>query len=365
MKTVKDLCFLIVLVFFAAACSSNDDEVGDWEKMNSETFPAKGRIGAVSFTIGDKVYIGLGIDGDEYEKNDFWVFQGGWIEVDSFPGSPRFGAVAFSDGKYGYVGLGNAANVHKAGAEGQEEWFKDFYRFDPTQPRGNQWTRIGDFPGKVRRYGIGFYLNGKGYVGTGRGEDKEGTFKDYYSFDPTTQSWDPVPQYYGEPREGAVVFVIGESAYICTGRQGEADYVNDVIKFTPSSSTPWESLDKLKNTDDHGWDNDYPNIRRAFAVAFVVGSGSEARGYVATGSNGSLKDDCWEFNPFDETKGRKGSWDEVTSFPAGSRRMAAVGFAYNGLGYVTLGGTNETRGSTFQSTFSFTPGIDDDDQNDD
>ncbi len=363
MKTVKNLCFIMLVLFFAG-CSSNDDEVGDWAKQNTSSFPGKGRTGAVAFTINGKSYVGLGIDGDDYEMKDFWVYNGSWKAVDDFPGAPRYGAVAFSDGKYGYVGLGYADNVNKQGEEGKSEWFSDFYRFDPTQATGSQWTKMPDFPGKVRRSGVAFYVSGKGYVGMGRGEDKEGTYNDFYTFNPGTNTWETEVMYYGSPREGAVAFVIGESAYICTGRQGESDYVNDVLKFTPTNEIPWEELDPLKDRDDRKWDNDYPKIKRAFAVAFVIGSGENARAYLATGSNGSLKSDCWEFNPFETSRGRKGYWDEVTNLPAGSMRQMAVGFTFNDLGYITLGGTQKADG-TFQSVFNFTPGIDDDDQNDD
>lgn len=359
MKTIKRLCFWAVLLLAFGACSSNDDEVGDWEKTYL-TFPGKGRTGAASFMMNNKAYVGLGLTADGDEMNDFWEISGGrWRELAPFPGGARYGAVAFSDGKYGYVGLGYAAYTNLQDKD--QTWFSDFWKYDPE---ANSWSQIANFPGKVRRFGVAFYLDAKGYVGTGEGQDKEGCFSDIWSYDPATDSWNNDPSYVGDPRKGAVAWVIGKSAYLATGVYGTSDYTTDVHRFTPSNAGhEWESLDALKNYSGQGFDNDYPKIPRAFAVMFVVGNDADqsARAYLATGSRGSALTDCWEFDPYD--RDGKGSWDEVTSFPSGALREQAVAFVLDGFGYVTLGGTSSGT-STKQSTYKFYPGIEDDDEND-
>jgi len=51
MKTLRNLSFLFVAGLFFAGCHSNDDEVGNWKKV--ESFGGMGRLGAVSFVLGD------------------------------------------------------------------------------------------------------------------------------------------------------------------------------------------------------------------------------------------------------------------------------------------------------------------------
>lgn len=353
MKTVKNLC-LAILVLFSAACSSNDDKMGDWEK--TESFGGKPRSGSVSFTIGDRIYVGSGIDADNYELNDFWSFDGGqWREMASLPvEAARFGAVAFSDGKYGYVGLGYAKKKN-SDVSVDPEWFKDFYKYDPA---ANSWTKIADFPGAVRRFAVGFSINGIGYVGTGYGEGKTGVYKDYFSYNPATNTWDSSLGGFGEPREGATAFVIGGTAYICLGTEGNSP-VRDVIKFTPADAQPFSLAEPLKDKDGQSFDDDYNKIPRYYAVSFVVKNKEGLdRAYVATGTNGSLLRTCWEFRP------EKDRWEEMTEFP--QSRMQGVAFTLNNIGYVTLGGTSVAENTAkYRDTFRFFPELEDDDQNDD
>ncbi len=59
MKTLRNLSFLFVAGLFFAGCHSNDDEVGNWKKV--ESFGGMGRLGAVSFVLGERAYVGTGI----------------------------------------------------------------------------------------------------------------------------------------------------------------------------------------------------------------------------------------------------------------------------------------------------------------
>ncbi|MDL2252387.1 hypothetical protein LJC12_06035, partial [Odoribacter sp. OttesenSCG-928-J03] len=335
-----------------------------------------------TFTIDGQPYVGLGLDVDRYEKTDFWVFKLGeaWSEVAPFPGKARYGAVAFSDGQYGYVGLGYAQNLTEGGQIVPEEYFSDFWRFDPSLTTAGikvvdqdtidvsyqgGWTKIESvFPGEKRQFAIGFFVGGKGYVGTGSGEGKTGNLNNYWAFDPLTQKWDSEPIIKGKSRQGAVVWVIGNSAYIAGGVQGtSANYINEVLKFTPGQEPAWEELEPWKDLEGRSWDNDYAKIRRSNGVAFVVGKEEDqsVRAYVTLGSVGTAKFDCWEFNPYE---GEKGRWDEVTGFPANyGARLNAVAFTMDDVGYVTLGGSSTNSAS--QSTYKFYPGVKDNEYDDD
>lgn len=378
MKTLRNLSFLFVLGLFFAACHSNDDEVGNWKKV--ESFGGMGRLGAVSFVLGERAYVGTGINEQSRELNDFYYCTANsdgdltWYRsADTFPGEPRLGAVAFSNGKVAYVGLGYSAGQH-AGSLRTEDYFNDFYKYD-----GTKWTKVADFPGEKRRYALGFYVpdpnnNGKGkaFVAYGqynKGNEGQGPLKDWWEFDLETETWKEVTWTFGEKRAGACVAVIGSDAYIFTGQDGST-YPNDVIRFSPfkPESEQRVFLDQLKDKDGQGFDNDYGMIPRGYAVAFAVGKASDqsARIYLVSGARGSLLSDCWEFNPY---KGEKGRWDEVTSLPSFALRQAACAFVLNDVGYIAVGGaTSVPSNSTVtvkQTSYLFEPGVDDDDQDDD
>ena len=59
MKRVNFLCLVLLGLFFTA-CHSNDDTWGDWSR--SFSFGGFPRTGAVTFTIDDVVYVGLGFN---------------------------------------------------------------------------------------------------------------------------------------------------------------------------------------------------------------------------------------------------------------------------------------------------------------
>lgn len=69
MKTLRNLSFLFVAGLFFAGCHSNDDEVGNWKKV--ESFGGMGRLGAVSFVLGERAYVGTGISENARELKDF------------------------------------------------------------------------------------------------------------------------------------------------------------------------------------------------------------------------------------------------------------------------------------------------------
>lgn len=379
MKTVKSVLLLAFVSFFVA-CSSDDDRIGNWRKV--ESFGGTGRVGAVTFTIGDKAYVGLGIDLYAYELNDFWCCSRSGLDLvwehaeprtvpDEF--APRYGAVAFSDGEQAFVGLGYAQKAN-GGAGVRSEYYKDFWRFKP----GEGWTRLKDFPGTPRQYAIGFYVprksgaKGKAYVAYGYysegNKDRVGAMKDWWEYDIATDTWTEMNQVYGEKRGGACVAVIDEAAYIFGGVDGST-YQNDVIKFTPYESVMFTPLDPLTDTDFHSYDSDYGLVPRGYATAFVVGKTADrsARIYLATGTRGSVLSDCWEFNPFER---ENGMWDEVTSFPSGHYRQAAVSFVLGDIGYIATGGSNYNVSqaqaiTTDVSCYLFEPGIKDEDQDDD
>lgn len=92
-------------------------------------------------------------------------------------------------------------------------------------------------------------------------------------------------------------------------------------------------------------------------LPFTSNRDGKMKGYIATGT-GNYSNTCWEYDI------ERDRWDEVTELPSMmSRRLYAVGFSIDNYGYVTLGGAS-VRNVIDADMWKFTPGIDEDDDND-
>ena len=213
----------------------------------------------------------------------------------------------------------------------------------------------------ARRDAVAFSLKGKGYVGTGIAKGAQ-VIKDMYCFDGT--NWTSVG-FPGDARCGASAFVIGNKAVICLGAGATSgNYRYDVLVYdgdledVNNPTRAWiTDRHALVDKDGIGWDNDYNRIPRAYAVAFTSNRDGKMKGYIATGS-GNYSNTCWEYDI------ERDRWDEVTELPSMmSGRSYAVGFSIDNYGYVTLGGASV--GKVIDTDmWKFTPGIDEDDDND-
>ena len=333
------LLVLAILGFAFVACD-DDDHLGDWAK--APEFSGRLRNQAVSFTIGDYAYVGLGFGVDLAEYKDFKKYnlkEGTWSDVpDNFPGKGRHGAVAFvaqKGGKtYAYVGLGYISSMNTTEGNRPKEYLDDFYRFDPET---ETWEKVADFPGEARRDAVAFTLDNYGYVGTGRA-DKALLFKDFYCYDPENDSWSGDLGFKGDQKYGASAFVVGGAAYVCLGAKGSG-YAYDNIKCTPlgGGKVAWEEMQALTDKPGVKQDKDYGRIPRAFAVSFVSNKGKDADyyAYIATGYGGTAIQTVWKYNH------KKDQWHQMEDLaPSAGTVCGAVSFVADGYGYYTTGGVS-------------------------
>lgn len=372
MRKINLLCLALIGLVFTA-CHSNDDTWGDWSK--AAEFGGSNRVCAVSFTASNgDVYVGMGFNSGlsaaDQNMRDFWKFNGsGWsrvgqlengIHTGDFPAPGRTGSVAFVIDDKAYVGAGwrRAYTGNK-----DDEYFSDFYIFDIKTQRwekeadGVTYKKIditsGGFDEADCAFysGVGFSQGGKGYVGTGQVKDR--VIQTIFCYDPSTNTWTN-SNFGGDSRVGAVTFTINDQTVVCLGGSGSTN-VRDVWVLKDGK---WTSRAPLADLDG-GWNDDYGQIPRSFAVAFTSSLDSKngvPKGYIAGGGNGNT---CWEYNI--ETD----RWDEVSKFPSAmnSIRVGAIGFTHNNYGYITTGGST-TSNATDNSTWKFYPGLDEDDNND-
>jgi N-acetylneuraminic acid mutarotase len=295
----------------------DDDLVGNWARRSE--FEGYGRTEAVTFTIGNKVYIGGGYDGHDERLTDFWEFDeptGTWIPKAPFPGTPRNSAVAFSINGKGYVGTGIDEFDNK---------LKDFWEYDPST---NVWSRKADFSGTARYNAVGFSVGDKGYLSTGY----DGNYlKDLWEYTPGATSadsgtWTQRASITGSKRTEASVFVHNNLAYI-VGGFNNGTYVNDFWVYNPTANS-WSEKRKISSVnDDADYDDDYgENIRRSNAVAFVMGN----KAFLTCGNRNGVDGSTWAYNIDDDT------WSQKTSFE-GSAREGALAFTVNGKSFVVTG----------------------------
>ncbi len=162
-----------------------DTDNGTWEKIASLPNALLQVEGAVAFTIGNKSYLGLGYNGSYNtdvtdDRNDTKIFYEYnpttdlWTKTDNFPGNARNSAVAFVIGNKAYVGLGwNGQN------------YLDFYQFDPTASTGKKWTKMCNFRGDARGRAAVFVIHNKAYIGLGTHDSDQPTLKDFWEYDPS------------------------------------------------------------------------------------------------------------------------------------------------------------------------------------
>jgi len=281
-----------------------------------------GRSQAISFTIGSRVFLGLGYGKTLTENTflrDLWEFDSKknyWTQRTDLPDSAinpvtqkwekisnHIDGVAFATNNKGYLATG----CWYPGANPKET---DFLEYDPTL---NTWKMLADFPGDPRNGALAFTINNIGYVGFGWGDR---IYKDMYAFNPATNSWTITNASNSPPkRKDGVAFVINGIAYVCGGTDAYGAFLNDMWAFDPASNT-W--TEKSKITGD---------LKRIQAVAFAA----NGKGYIATGKDTTKTlTTVWEYDPGTDV------WTMKSGFEAG-KRYDAVAFVVNDTGYVASG----------------------------
>lgn len=281
--------------------------VNDWNQQID--FAGTGRSNAVSFTIGGKAYVGTGKNGTTL-LNDFWQFDqatNAWTQLANFAGGARADAVGLTIGTKGYIGTGNDGTNNK----------NDFWEYDPFT---NIWTAKAVFPGSARNSATAFTIGNKGYITTGW----NGTsyYNDLVEYDPATNTWAGKAVFAGgiagSGRVAATAFTIGDKAYMGMGYNNSGVYTKDFWEYNPTTNT-WTTKTAFggvarsgaaafsmagKGYAGTGWNgtatlNDFYEYDPAFnawttkavftgtarrnAVGFAIGN----RGYIGLGMSGS------------------------------------------------------------------------------
>jgi N-acetylneuraminic acid mutarotase len=132
------------------------DPISDqWQ--SGPNFPGGVRYQLSSLSIGDKGYVGLGIDQD-LMNNDWWEYKtttNAWTQRADLPANSRSSATTFTIGPRGFVCMGSNGGM-----------LGDLWEYDANL---NAWYARASYGGSARKGAIAMVINNKAYVGTGKG----------------------------------------------------------------------------------------------------------------------------------------------------------------------------------------------------
>jgi N-acetylneuraminic acid mutarotase len=277
------------------------------------------RTGSAGFSIGNKGYLGVGIDDFQFYHQDFWEWDQSlnvWTQKADFIGIGRTFGVAFSIGNKGYFGMGYTA--FGCGC------MNDFYEYDPTL---NTWVQKADYPGTGRQGAVGFSIGAKGYIGMGRESNTNILKKDFYEWDQATNIWTQKTDFIGTPRFGATGFSIGDRVH---GNDGATPQILLRIFINGKTTDSWNAI------------ADFPGPVRYYAASFVIGSNA----YVGTGF---IATPPYRVVDLYEWDSQNNSWSARADF-GGLPRGQAVGFSVGNRGYIGAGDISGTSADFWEYT---------------
>ncbi len=208
-------------------------------------FPGAARTGAVAFSIDGKGYVGTGYDGED-ELSDFWEYNPStdtWKQVADFLGGARYKAVSFAIGGKGYVGTGYDGR-----------YYNDFYSYDPGS---DTWEEITpSYGGRSRRGAATFVIGTKAYLVSGM--DNGVYLDDVFEFDSSNGTWTEKREisasdddasydddYTTIARIDGVGFSVNGKGYLVTG--GPGSMINNVWEYDPGSDL-WAEKTSFEGT---------------------------------------------------------------------------------------------------------------------
>jgi N-acetylneuraminic acid mutarotase len=359
MKRINITLFSLMLVGILFSCtkaSLNYTQNGNW--VSRATFPGVPSGAAASFVINNTAYVGTGINPQTPNVRLKTMFQytaapistasptgydsalGAWgmKQIPDFPGAPRSNAVGFAVAGKGYIGTG-------IGNDGFTV-YADFYSYDPN---AQSWSQVDSIHDSLRTYprkdAAAFGFDNSAYVLTGT--DLNYFFSDVWKYDPAANKWTKMAYLPGSARAGAVTWVYNGLGYLVTGRTpGSTWSLNnmcyDFWRYDPSKpdSTAWKRLRDIANTSSATYDDGYTNIVRELASGFVIkGTANGDKGYLTCGANGTSYSFTWEYDFASDL------WTQKTPYEGGAR-VNAVGFTIKNRGFVGTGLPSAAGGGT-------------------
>ena len=295
---------------------------------------ATGRASAVGFAIDDKGYVALGRAGRYGPAlNDCWEYDptaDNWSQKTNFPGKARVKAIGVGLNRKGYVGLGYdiSGSIYANNYD-----LKDFWCFDP---KTNSWTQKADFPSTYTDACISMVYKNEIFVGFGF--DGAGFSPDFWQYNPDQNVWTRLKDFPGPERVGGTMCTNGEQVFFGTGYNTYNQ--NDWWEYFPANDT-WKELKRMPDT---GRENGLSisikdkNLKDHYFV-------STGRHFAGNMTGGGVKSDIMEYDP------DRNVWYKRGEIPNSGRENALI-FTINGKGYIGFG---ENDNAVLNDFWSFEP----------
>ena len=276
-------------------------DVGLDKNMVTPLFPT--RIGAVSFTIGDKIYVGLGYNDNKgqttvpgYLLSDFWEYNtitDEWTERApfAFGNSPRMNAVAFVVNGRGYVGFGQGNS--------------DLWEYNPQT---DSWTQKSSCPSSGGQVACNIGMSG--YVGVSNG---------WWKYTPATDSWTELAN---------LPFSAGG---LSCGSVNNRMYISGIYSV---GNNEW-SINYEYNPENNSWtEKTAKPVKRYYSESFVINDtifycGGQSTPNTCEGAD--TFDDVWAYYPPND------SWVQKSNIHLGKISNGCAA-SVNGYGYYISGG---------------------------
>ena len=203
-------------------------ETKQWKKIAD--FPGEPRYGAIAFSGTGKGYVGSGtsINGDLKDFYSYNPLSDTWAQVTSLPGTKRAYAFTFTLGDLSYIGSGtnNGSNLSDFWSYNTQNdtWTKknEIYRDDKIESNKKYQYDL------RRRSAATFTIGNKAYISGGISSG----IPNNVAYDPTIDLWEQHQDIGGVPRESAIGFGIDGKGYVVTGKNGS--YFDDLWLFSPN-----------------------------------------------------------------------------------------------------------------------------------
>lgn len=195
-------------------------------------FPGTARRGAIGFSIDGYGYVGTGYDGSD--TKDFYRYNpslNSWVQIPSIGGSKRTDATAFIIDGIAYIGTGTHNGAYEY----------DFWSFDPSLLENEKFPWVEktslddedyDYSDVIRQGTVSFVNEDYGYIATGSNGSIISTVWEY---DPIYDTWSEKTSFEGTARTDAVGFSINNRMFVATGRNSSS-YFDDIWELDPNTT---------------------------------------------------------------------------------------------------------------------------------
>lgn len=327
MKTKNLLLMILILISFG--CKDEEPPYSELPEPEEEAWVEKSEIpaghltAAADFLVGDKWYVGTGIQ-DSYTERffEYTPETDTWKELFWFPSDARKYATSFAIGDYGYVGFGSFMNEH----------FNDLWRYDP---KTDSWTEMASFPDVVVDNTPVFTIGDKAYI---LGVSSDGGH--IWEYSTSSDKWTKKAKWPGDPGSGQVSFEVNGKGYVGMG-SGLDGPETRFWEYSPATDT-W-----TKKADFPGKPRILAHSLSYKDKGLVVGGWADA----SASSLGQGLTDIWEYDPV------KNEWSETEHKYPGQGRIEMVSAVIGDKILMGLGASTINHGTTGRvgDLWQFTP----------